>query len=764
MAALGNSVGLLFKIRAENQTSDEFAKVKGDITSLTGGLAGLAGPAGVAAAAIVAIGTAAIATAHQLFTLAQSASEFGSKIYDAQVKTGLSAATLTTLKINADSAGASFEQIVNSVGKFNVLLGTGDAVLAKYGITATDTNTALEQAIKTIAEMATADERAAAAKELFKDKTLAILPVIEQMNGSLKEAREKAEKLGLTLSEDDVRAADAFGDAWTQMTAQIQVGAAKFALEYAPLITDALTSISQFLAQNKDEWAVWGRIVENIIQGTISVINVLKDQVNLTLNVISMGLIRNTSTWTNWASHILFAISPVLWALEKIGQLAGGGVGRVQEGGGGASPRISIPTGGGGRGGGGGGGGRGSGGQSAEEKAEQARKKAVQEAMDEMRDRNAIFQAGYAQQLALLDYNLAAKLTSEDNYIKAVAKIHQNALRDEILGYKTILATQKLNAEERKDIENKIAVLESKRVTDAIKDETKLEKLKQDAHEKELKRLQDISEKRQQAAQAERERRFEELKDRTESTTLDGGGFAGGIANAIGVMSDSTLNARDKMAAGLNSIAASWQSMKGVAMDAINSLVQGIGNMVQAWVLYGTAGPNALKKMLATVLATVAAQAVVLAIFETAKGFAALFWNPGEAAAHFKAAALFAVVAAVAGGAGRGIAGNAFQSQTSGGGGGGSQGATSHGDRFTETFNGFGNRLDRIQERTNTILGGVEEQLHKFNQKFGTVSPGAVVMAGASDGAQAIFDAHTSVLGSGGQSTETMIRAQGRFR
>jgi hypothetical protein len=89
-----------------------------------------------------------------------------------------------------------------------------------------------------------------------------------------------------------------------------------------------------------------------------------------------------------------------------------------------------------------------------------------------------------------------------------------------------------------------------------------------------------------------------------------------------------------------------------------------------------------MKKLVASVLAGVAAQAAVLAIFELAKGFAALFFNPAEAAAHFKAAALFGVVALGAGLAGRAIAGDSFQRQSgaansasvgsSGGGGGGS--------------------------------------------------------------------------------------------
>lgn len=110
---------------------------------------------------------------------------------------------------------------------------------------------------------------------------------------------------------------------------------------------------------------------------------------------------------------------------------------------------------------------------------------------------------------------------------------------------------------------------------------------------------------------------------------------------------------------------------------AVNGLAQGIGSLVQNWVLMGSTGPNAMRKMVASVLAGVAAQAAVLAIFELAKGFAMLFFNPAEAAAHFYAAALFGSLAVGTAVAGRAVAGNAFQQTASGSGGGTSGGSRS---------------------------------------------------------------------------------------
>jgi hypothetical protein len=119
-----------------------------------------------------------------------------------------------------------------------------------------------------------------------------------------------------------------------------------------------------------------------------------------------------------------------------------------------------------------------------------------------------------------------------------------------------------------------------------------------------------------------------------------------------------------------------FSQVKAMGLDAMHSLAQGIGDMVQNWVLLGTAGPNAVRKMVAGVLGALAAQAAVEALMELAKGFAALA-NPfmaWTAPLHFKAAAMFGLVAGGAAIAGRLIAGDAFKGASGGGGSGGGNG------------------------------------------------------------------------------------------
>lgn len=119
--------------------------------------------------------------------------------------------------------------------------------------------------------------------------------------------------------------------------------------------------------------------------------------------------------------------------------------------------------------------------------------------------------------------------------------------------------------------------------------------------------------------------------------------------------------------------------LAGVLQGAFDGMVQGIGSLVENYVLLGETGPAALKKLLAATLAKVAGEAAVYAIYYTAMGLANLFFNPAQAAADFTAAAMFASIAGVAAIAGRGIAGDSFKPQPAAATGGSSTSTTSAG-------------------------------------------------------------------------------------
>lgn len=98
-----------------------------------------------------------------------------------------------------------------------------------------------------------------------------------------------------------------------------------------------------------------------------------------------------------------------------------------------------------------------------------------------------------------------------------------------------------------------------------------------------------------------------------------------------------------------------------ILTDSFFQVADAIGQVAANWVLLGETGPAIGRKLLAQALANLTAEATVNAIKETALGFATLFLNPAESAAHFTAAGIWASIGGVAALAGRKAAGNLFK-------------------------------------------------------------------------------------------------------
>lgn len=124
------------------------------------------------------------------------------------------------------------------------------------------------------------------------------------------------------------------------------------------------------------------------------------------------------------------------------------------------------------------------------------------------------------------------------------------------------------------------------------------------------------------------------------------------------------------------------QQISGALAGAFDQFANALGQTVQNWVLLGETGPAVMRKILAQALASLAAEAAVQAVKQLALGFATLFFNPAESAAHFTAAALWGSIAGVAAIAGRGVAGDLFKSKSSSSGGG-----TGSSDRDSQQLN-----------------------------------------------------------------------------
>lgn len=151
---------------------------------------------------------------------------------------------------------------------------------------------------------------------------------------------------------------------------------------------------------------------------------------------------------------------------------------------------------------------------------------------------------------------------------------------------------------------------------------------------------------------ADIKRRLEQEAAKRSATTF--GGFAGALGLDINLENTAVNSAKI--------VSDAWMKAGGMVGGAVKGMAQGFGSLVQQWVLLGELGPNAVRKMVASVLAGLAAEAAVEALMELARGLAALS-NPftaWQAPGHFAAAKVFAIVAGTAAIAGRVVAGNSF--------------------------------------------------------------------------------------------------------
>lgn len=116
------------------------------------------------------------------------------------------------------------------------------------------------------------------------------------------------------------------------------------------------------------------------------------------------------------------------------------------------------------------------------------------------------------------------------------------------------------------------------------------------------------------------------------------------------------------------------EQIGGALAGAFDQFANALGQTVANWVLLGETGPAVMRKILAQALASLAAEAAVNTIKELALGFATLFFNPAESAAHFTAAGLWASIGVGSALAGRAVAGDLFKSKTGAAGGSSSDG------------------------------------------------------------------------------------------
>ncbi len=237
---------------------------------------GIAGPAGVAVSVITGVGAAAITAGTALFSMAKNASDFGSEIWDANQKTGLTTDALQAIRFAASQGGISFDQAVSPISKFAKMLGEAKSgskeaaiTMQMLGVTSFDMQTALGQAYQTILKYPDGVDQMAASQKAFGKSGPETIAFLKEFGGDLPGLIEKSKSLGLVIDKSLIQAGDKFGDTLALLDLQVKTSAANFALEFAPGITEGMNIVSEILTENQDTFKAWGVAVEKEIKGTV---------------------------------------------------------------------------------------------------------------------------------------------------------------------------------------------------------------------------------------------------------------------------------------------------------------------------------------------------------------------------------------------------------------------------------------------------------------------------------------------------------------
>lgn len=683
--AIGESAGLLFKIkgdasdaiRAFRDTENAADGLTVGATSLTKTFSSLAGPALIAGAAIAAVGVAAIAGVKAIYDLSKSTAEFGSTIFDASQKTGLGAERLSAMKFAADQSGTSLDAVTAATARFSKVLGDAangseqaEAKLKRLGVTSTDLDTALKQALATIVKVPPGAQQMALAMDAFGKSGADLLPFIKSFDGDLDALTEKAKKLGVTITDEAAAAADEFGDQLDTLNAQFDGIGRTIGTAFMGPFNDMARALSDFLTQNQDAIKRWGTNAADVIRGVGVVMRDLDRQ-----SQESTG--SSAAAWAGWSVRMLAYLDPVQYALirtvERLREVGAASKGASAGLGAFLSPALGAapdaPTGGASR--------RRSGGGrapvdnserdaerlarrdlAAQIKIEANNLKTVQE---EMAKAYAALRATLAQGSAVQAFTDATNTATQQwasnlhDALKVLEELERQAITNDATEHERALLLQ--TQEERRH-KLKLAM------------DAEIKKNEDEAWEERLKRGEIEAERAQEQFNLEQER-FEKRQEWLNSlggglTVLKpdiGGPEGGGPFDAWTSSWEGFFNRITEEAPTLSS---TLQSLAETFQNAFVGMANALGSVVQQWVLYGNTGPAVMRKVLAAALASIAAEAAVKAIYAAAWGFILLAQHDWVGAGNaFASAALFGAVAGAAAIAGRLVAGNAFKQQTS---------------------------------------------------------------------------------------------------
>lgn len=312
----------------------------GQLASLVEGLGGTVAAVAAVVAIVAVLAAGTIAAGAAIVELTTHAAELGDEVYKASQKSNLGAETISVLRVAATEANVSFDSLSRGFARFenNLVKAASDSksqVAEAFRAIGWEGNklkeaiknpdNAVREFIDTFNKLPRTAERDAIAIRLLGRDAYNLVPALAQMSGGFSEAENRARSMGVLFTDQAAKDAHDFEVKLRDLGLQAEGVGLQFGNVFMPLVSRALTAVSKFLSENKDQIVLWAGKLENAVEGTVRFVGVLWDfekvlnPVHLSLSLIA----QEVGGWGNLVSiiaDVVAAISPIIQAINVVEQ------------------------------------------------------------------------------------------------------------------------------------------------------------------------------------------------------------------------------------------------------------------------------------------------------------------------------------------------------------------------------------------------------------------------------------------------------------
>lgn len=185
--------------------------------------------------AALAIGAAAVGAGTAMVGMANNAAQAADEVDKGSIRMGVST--------------DYFQQLRYAAGQCGVEMSTMEAAAKK--LEGSDLN--MEDAMQQIMSLTTEEERSAAAAELFGDKlAYQLSPILAGSGEDFQGLMDRANELGIVMSEDSVAAGVTLGDTMSDVQQSFQAVVAEVGVQVMPIIQQLLDWVLEHMPEIKD--------------------------------------------------------------------------------------------------------------------------------------------------------------------------------------------------------------------------------------------------------------------------------------------------------------------------------------------------------------------------------------------------------------------------------------------------------------------------------------------------------------------------------